>query len=424
MTLTAYNQHVTTPRGQRERTGYFAQTHDKLIEHGKLVAAEKASRSLDPAETVRYENLVEASVQSQSLYERLRLATSLQDSASDVRETIETLATFRTSLNDIPAEDLGEDSYKRIDAVLGDIGDVVMSFATVVPKWVTPSLDYFLAITYRRLQQIAKGDRKRDTEPHTIRGALSTYAHDAQDMVIVLKRFAALDMDLESGKFAGEDEFVRAMTDVVPGTCMAFKESVKQLAFAKFESYTGGEESNLALKPLRERPRERQGGSYEELLFAAREKLGARRADAVATKDSLWGSLQLTDGALAQRDWDGAQEANASAEAARIEADKHLAAYDLHAAAGSADLAEAEKHLVAARACLKASTTAVDLVRAGPYARDLGTARRPRSSRRTRTSRRRSTRTRRSSRATRPTWPSSPRVASIWRRGARSSSPR
>ncbi len=234
MSLRAYNHHVTTGLPARERDGYFATMEKQLTAHAELIIDEKHRRSFDAAEVKRLDAVLKVTVAAEQLYDRVRVATSNTDRYGDAMRVLSGVSHAHAALRSVSANDLGLEAYTRIGLAFSDMLQIAVAFPSVSSPWATHTLDTFVAQTYRRLQQIASGNRKNPTETHDIHGALTTYENDAANLAAVLRRFAALGKQLKEGKFATQKDYEDAMLASVSGASKAFQDQVKEAAAAEW----------------------------------------------------------------------------------------------------------------------------------------------------------------------------------------------
>jgi hypothetical protein len=250
MALPIYNAHATTPSPAREKRGYYAQMREKLTQLAQVVTDEHTKQGSNVAEADRLEMTAILAGSVASLYGKLGVATSFKDKSGDAMHALEAITDTQRVLGLAAWDDVGKDNYARIDSFLYDLGQVVLVFPGVASPWASSSLDVFVLQTYRRLQQIAKGNRKGVGETHDIRGALATYANDSSYMAVVHQKLAKLDADLKADmqaalvggprKFASEKAFQDAMVDVVQGGSKPFQDAVRNHATAVWATAQGG----------------------------------------------------------------------------------------------------------------------------------------------------------------------------------------
>lgn len=362
MTPRAFTAHVNAQRKARLQRGYFAKAQGTLAAHGELFAAqllkEKAKTPVDAKEVGRLQNVAQLNFLLMDLYAQLKVSTARKDKFADPAKTISAIATARAQLNMLGPKVLGQKNFAAIDKSLQDLTAVSLAFPTLAGQWSATSLDNFVVKTYRRLQQIDSGARRRKSEPHTIRGALATYGNDARDMRKFLSRFSRLDKALRAGKFASAADYEKAMTAAVRGTSPQFKEAVGQLANAKWSGFQA--RNSMQRSQVSAADAVRTANS----AFTTLQKAGATLKRATANS-------KLSQNAIKQGNLAGAQEALSKAKTSRGAAATHLQRYADLKLQGKTFAAAAEKHRKLALAHLGTAEAYTTLVESGPYAKRL-----------------------------------------------------
>lgn len=357
MSAGAYDQAVRARPSVRATDGHFAETATRLeAELTRLderIALARTREPRQPEQLAQLEQLRDLTAEARAVFEGLAQAHSGsgEDHAGAV---LGHLARLEARLTETDPQLLGTTNHTALLASVRELGTVVGGYGEMRSSGQAGALDTFVARTYRRLQQIESGQRRRANEPASAEGALQTYRNDQSDARVFVGRFARLQRALERGEFGTRSDYEQAMLQAVPGTSDRFQEGVRLLARARWQSHQATEHTVAGQDHL-------QSAAYD--TRAAYTQLQSAEADLGVTSVQL----QLSEHALTQSDPAAARQATELAETFRGRAETELAEHARLLRQGQSSRRAAQAHLRLAAAYLRVSNATLNLVEAGRY---------------------------------------------------------
>lgn len=346
MGMSSYARTVELEPTQRARIGVFAQSTTRALSQVRKL--EERLEGAAVAERSHLESLIALSLSIATLYETLATSHS-SDPEADAAQGLERIADAYRSLQSVPRGMIGKDAFMEMEIHLRGLAEVLLAVPEMRKHGVVGAVDVFVLQAHRRLQQLADGARSRESVSYS--GAIDTFRNDAADGAMFRNRFARIDQDLTTGRFATAGELQAAMLDAVTGTSESFRGSVSKLAAVRWvasEAALRGQAANQGFVQAK------------HVLSKAFEALAYAEADlGIADQHTRLSEHALSTPPLAR-------EALELADELRGQAETHLGRYRTLMAESAGDRNNAVKQLEVARALNRSVAALLDLVDAGP----------------------------------------------------------
>ncbi len=235
MSLGAYTNAVSK---LSSRNGYYkeAQTkaNESMVKIEQNMAFLKAQTPVDEVQLNQLEQLKEVAGTISTLYGHLMEAKAKKEPelSDQVSAFIEDVAKLQNCMIGLDPMLIGEQAYMTMRESLTDMGELAYAYVTCYSETVPnkEAFGVFVLKTFRRLQQIQNGQRKRDGEVPTITGAIKTYANDLKDKQAFMCRFASIREQVVASGNMDPDKIFAKVQETTKGTSPRFQETLGFLA--------------------------------------------------------------------------------------------------------------------------------------------------------------------------------------------------
>ncbi len=367
MTVANYNNCMKKLSGQ---SGYYMQTKAKAENTLKSIEQNIASLQgkdpVDEAQLNQLKELKELAGGVVTLYGHLAQAGGASETARAEQAAVfmQDITALQNAMLELDPNLIGDQAYTSMLASMRDMTDLAFAFSTIKynENTGTPSklLGAFVLQTFRRLQQIEKGDRKRENETADISGALNTYANDVRDWGQFMATFAATRRNVVENGITDEAEVAAMLKNAVKGTSERFQANMDLLA----KTYVNLAEAEMHHKVAKEELKAAQEAlknGENELLASQTDLLNADMAvsagiEYISPRSAVQKQLTRAD---AENALSTASDLNASAKV-------HIDNYREYKATGEAAATRAHAEATVAENSLNLAENWNNLVKEGP----------------------------------------------------------
>ncbi len=236
MSLSAYNSCVTAKLSSQ--SGYYMQAQkqagESIAKIDQHIAFLQNAEPADEAQIEQLGQLKEVFGGISNMYGHLMEAKGKSEPAmsDQAAQLLSDISGIYTAMAGLDPRLVGEQAYNTMRDSLSDMVQLASAYTISYSgeAGAKDCLGVFVVKTFRRLQQIENGQRKRENETPDINGALQTYVNGSKDHQIFMRRFAAIREKAIAGGNTDSGEIMASLKEAAKGTSSRFQESLEHLA--------------------------------------------------------------------------------------------------------------------------------------------------------------------------------------------------